>query len=204
MRRRLTEASHLYYRPMSDDRLRETIVERHVIHTGRYVTFCVDTVRDPDGRIHVRDIVDHPGAIAVVPIDGDDVYLVRQFRHAAGRALLEIPAGTRDRLGDGTLEAPDATARRELAEETGFHAGSWRHLGSFWTAPGFASEEMHLYLARELTPVAGHTPDPDERLDLVRLPWREAVELADSGQIEDAKTLVGLYRLARLAAAGEL
>jgi ADP-ribose pyrophosphatase len=196
--------SHLYYRPMTDEHLREIPVERRVLHRGRYLTFCIDTVRDPDGRIHTRDVVDHPGAVAVVALDGADVLLVRQFRHAAGRALLEIPAGTRDRLDDGTLEAPDLTARRELAEETGFHAGSWRHLGAFWTAPGFASEEMHLFLARDLTPVLGHAPDPDERLELVRMPWREAIARADRGEIEDAKSLVGLYRLARLADGGEL
>ena len=190
---------------MTDDRLAEETIDRHVVHAGRYLTFRIDTIRDATGAQHERDIVDHPGAVAILPLDGEDLLLVRQFRTAAGRILLEIPAGTLERGSDGSVEAPDGAARRELGEETGFEAARWRRLGSFWTAPGFASERMTLYLATDLRPQADyHGPEPDERLDLVRLPWPEAVARAERGEIEDAKSLVGLFWLARLADRGEI
>lgn len=184
---------------MTDERLHETVVESTVLHHGHYVTFRVDTVVDPDGGRHVRDIVDHPGAVAVVALDGADLLLVRQFRLAAGRVLLEIPAGTLDRHPDGSIEDPAVAAPRELAEETGYRAGSWRRLGTFWTAPGFASEAMTLYLATDLTAVDGYAgPEPDERLDLVRMPWPDAVAAAERGEFADAKTILGILWVARL------
>ena len=147
----------------------------------------------------------HPGAVAIVALDPEDrVLLVRQFRSPAGRTLLEIPAGTLDvDETTGAIEDPDLAARRELEEETGVRAASWRHVGSFWTAPGFATELMHLYLAAELTPAHADRlgPDDDERLQLVRMPWRDAVAAAERGEIADAKSLVGLFWLARLRAA---
>ncbi|MEO7665099.1 MAG: NUDIX hydrolase [Candidatus Limnocylindrales bacterium] len=189
----------------ADDRLRETVVGSTPVHHGHYIDVRVDDVVTPDGRRSKRDIVGHPGAVAIVALDPQDrVLLVRQFRLAAGRTLLEIPAGTLDRANDGTLEDPDIAARRELEEETGFRAGSWEHLGAFWTAPGFATELMHLYLARDLRPADGHRlgPDEDENLEMVAIPWRDAVGLAERGEIADAKSLVGLLRLARILEAG--
>lgn len=169
------------------------------------MAFRVDTIEDAGGKRHQREIVEHPGAVAVIPIVGEDVLMVRQWRTPVERVVLELPAGTLDRRDDGSTEDPDVAAPRELEEETGHRAGSWRKLGRFWTAPGFAEEEMHLYLATELRPLPEYRgPDTDEYLDLVRLPWREAVAMADRGRIEDAKTLIGLFWLARLAAAGEL
>ena len=117
--------------------------------------------------------------------------------------MLEIPAGTLDRHEDGSVEDPELASRRELEEETGYRAASWRLLGRFWTAPGFATEVMHLYLATELT-AAGEdslVPEADERLHLVRLPWREAVSAAERGEIADAKSIVGLFWLARIRGA---
>ena len=187
----------------ADERLRETVVGSRTVHRGFYLDVRVDDIVTPDGRRATRDIVGHPGAVAIVAVDPEDrVLMVRQFRLAAGRTLLEIPAGTLDRAADGTLEDPDLAARRELEEETGYRAGSWQHLGSFWTAPGFATELMHLYLATELVPVDGDrlAPDADERLELEHVPWREAVAMTDDGTIADAKSLVGLLRLARLRA----
>jgi ADP-ribose pyrophosphatase len=190
---------------MADEHLRETTVARRVVHAGRFITFRVDTVEDAAGGRHEREVVDHPGAVAILALDGDDLLLVRQYRLPAGRVLLEIPAGTLDRQPDGRVEDPDLAAPRELAEETGHQAASWRRLGTFWTAPGFASEAMTLYLAGNLTAIAGYAgPEPDERLDLVRLPWREALALAEAGGIEDAKSLVGIFWLARLAEGGRL
>lgn len=172
-----------------------------MLHRGRYLTFRIDTVERADGSRSTRDIAGHPGAVAIIALDPDDrVLLVRQFRVAPGRTLLEIPAGTLDSAPDGTPEDPAAAARRELEEETGYRAGTWRELGSFYTAPGFTDELMHLYLATDLRPATGDRlgPDDDEHLELIRLPWRDAVAAADRGDIVDAKSLVGLFRLDRL------
>jgi ADP-ribose pyrophosphatase len=188
-----------------DAALRETTVGGRVVYQGRYLTFRVDTIRDAGGEQREREIVGHPGAVAIVALDGDDVLLVRQWRHATGDTLLEIPAGTIDTLPDGTPEDPAACAPRELAEETGYVAARWRKLGAFWTAPGFTNEYMHLYLAQGLTAVANYAgPEPDEHLALVRMPWRQALDMADRGEIRDAKSLVGIFHLARLADRGEL
>ncbi len=126
--------------------------------------------------------------------------LVRQYRVAVGEALLEIPAGTLDVMDDGSIEDPERAAPRELEEETGMRAGTWRRIASFYTAPGFASELMHLYLATDLRPADGKllTPDEDEHLLLERLPWRDAVAAAERGELRDAKTILGLLWLARL------
>ncbi|MEK6720384.1 MAG: NUDIX hydrolase [Chloroflexota bacterium] len=185
--------------------LTETVVDSRVVHRGGYLEVRVDRIRRADGSEADRDIVGHPGAVAILAIDDEErVLLVRQFRLAAGGPLLEIPAGGLDVGADGlTHEDPGAAARRELEEETGSRARTWRRLGSFWTAPGFATELMHLYLATGLEAVLADgrfAPDEDERLELVRLPWREAVELAERGAICDAKSIVGLFWLARLQA----
>ena len=185
----------------ADDRLRETVTASRTVHRGHYLEVRVDDIATPGGGTSTRDIVAHPGAVAIVALDPDDaVLMVRQFRLAAGRTLLEIPAGTLDRVAGGGVEDPDLAAPRELEEETGFRAGSWEHLGAFWTAPGFATELMHLYLARDLVPAHENRlgPDEDERLELEHIPWREAVAMAERGEIADAKTLVGLLRLGRI------
>lgn len=142
--------------------------------------------------------------MAILAIDDEDrVLLVRQYRVAVGRTLLEIPAGTLDVADDGTIEDPELAAPRELEEETGLRAGSWRLINRFFTAPGFASELMHLYLATDLRPADGErlTPDEDERLLVERMHWRDAVTAADRGDIADGKTLVALLWLARSMAA---
>jgi ADP-ribose diphosphatase len=185
----------------ADDRLRETVVGSRIVHRGHYLDVRVDEITTPDGRHSSRDIVGHPGAVAIVAVDPDErVLLVRQFRLAAARTLLEIPAGTLNRAADGTLEDPDLAARRELEEETGFRAGSWEHLSAFWTAPGFATELMHLYLATDLVPAYEDRlgPDEDERLELERIPWRDAVAMAVGGEIADAKSILALLWLARI------
>ena len=125
--------------------------------------------------------------------------LVRQYRVAVGEALLEVPAGTLDVAEDGTIEDPDEAARRELEEETGMRAGSWREVARFYTAPGFASELMHLYLATDLRPADGERlgPDEDEHLLLEAVPVADAVAAAERGEFMDAKTLVGLLWLGR-------
>lgn len=168
----------------------------------------VDTVETPDGRRSTRDIAGHPGAVAIVAVDAEGrVALVRQWRTAAGGVLLEIPAGGLDVHDDGAKEDPALAARRELEEETGLRAGTWRRLASFYTAPGFTDEYMHLFLATDLAPAHPDGrlgPDEDERLILDWLPWDEALAAIERGDIRDAKSIVGISWLARLAERGQL
>jgi ADP-ribose diphosphatase len=187
------------------DPLFERTLASRLIYSGRLLTFRIDTVEDADGGQHEREIVAHSGAVAIVALDGEDLLMVRQFRTPTGRVLLEIPAGTLNRASEGDAEQADVAAARELEEETGYQAARWRRLGSFFSAPGFTTEEITLYLAQDLMAVAHYPgPAPDERLQLVRVPWQRAVEMAESGELADAKTLVGVFWLARLAEAGQL
>jgi len=193
--------------PFGDDPLEEHVVERMVVHKGRYLEFRVDTIARADGTGGTRDTVGHPGAIAVLALDDDRrLLMVRQWRVPAERAMLEIPAGTLDIL-DGAIEDPDLAAPRELEEETGHRASTWRKLSTFWTAPGFATELMHLYLA---TGIAGAdadsrlSPDEDERLELVHCSIPDAVAMVESGEISDAKTILGVLWLDRLARNGDV
>lgn len=184
-----------------DDPLREKLIGTEVIKRGRILEFRIDTVEAADGHRSTRDIAGHPGGVCVVAIDSEDrVLFVRQWRHATGGALLEIPAGTLDRHDDGSVEEHAGAAARELEEETGSIAGTWRYLGAFYTAPGFTSERMHLYLATDLRAADedGLGPDEDERLELRPIAFGEALAMADRGEIRDAKSLIGLYRVDRL------
>jgi ADP-ribose pyrophosphatase len=188
------------------DDLTETVVASRGLHQGHYQTFRIDTIERADGSRAERDIVGHPGAVAILAIDpGGEVLFVRQFRVPAGRVLLEIPAGTLDTdPATGAVEDHALAARRELEEETGYRASTWRHLASFWTAPGFATELMHLWLATDLRPADGERlgPDEDEHLRLERMPLSDALAAAERGEISDAKSLVGLFWLDRLGVAG--
>ena len=173
-------------------------VERRTIYEGHVLDLAIDTVEFQDGARREREIVVHPGAVAIVALDGDELVFVRQYRAPAETVLLEIPAGTRDRLDDGSVEAPEVTAVRELAEETGLRAATWRHLARFWTAPGFATEAMDLYLATDLeADEEAETPE-EEQIELERVPWQRALALVESGEIADAKSIVGVLWLARL------
>ena len=153
--------------PGATEHLRETQTSRRVIYTGRLLTFYEDDVRLADGTRAQREVVAHPGAVAIVAIDdADRVVLVRQWRHAVDRALWELPAGTRDRE-----EAPARTAERELAEETGLRAARIRPLATAPLTPGYSTEVMHFFLATGLT--QGPTDrDADERMDVERFDSR--------------------------------
>jgi ADP-ribose pyrophosphatase len=195
-------------RPFGDDPLEEQVVGSEIVHRGRYLEFRIDTIERADGTHGTRDVVGHPGAVAVLALDATGhLLLVRQWRIPARRALLEIPAGTLD-VEDGVTEDPELAVRRELEEETGHRAASWRKLATFWTAPGFASELMHLYLATGLDGVADDddrlAPDEDERLELSRVTVDEALGLVDEGEISDAKTILGILWLDRLRRDGAL
>ena len=161
--------------------------DRRVIYRGRKVDLALQPVRLADGTIADREVVIHRGAVALVPmVDRDHVCLVKNFRYAVGRTLLEIPAGTLD-----PGESPDDTAGRELAEETGYRAGSIRRIADWLVSPGVMDERMYLYLCEDLVP--GPTDhQPDEDLEPVVLPWPEAIRLVLEGQIEDAKTRLAL------------
>ncbi len=170
--------------------MKEVRVSSEQVYAGRVVRLRVDAVRlEPDGVPARREVIDHPGAVALVPVTRDRrVLLVRQYRYAAGQELLEIPAGT---LEAG--EEPETCARRELAEETGSKAATLELLASLFTSPGFCSERIHLFLARlEDGPGGDLDPDEDERLELVAMPFAEALAEALAGRIHDAKSVAGL------------
>jgi ADP-ribose pyrophosphatase len=191
---------------VADEDLRETVIGSEIVHRGRLGDFRVDTVRFSDGGTSTREILGHPGAVAIVALDpADNVLLVRQWRTAANRLMLEIPAGTLDITDPAahTIEDPARAAPRELEEETGYRANTWRKLATFWTVPGFASELMHLFLATDLAPAHDGRlgPDEDERLDLIRMPFDEALAAVERGEICDAKSIVGLFWVARLRSA---
>ncbi|MEI2721848.1 MAG: NUDIX hydrolase [Gemmatimonadales bacterium] len=166
-----------------------TLLSTRRIYSGRIVSLDVDTVRFPNGNVGELEMLRHPGASAVLPfldpVDDPDprVLLIRQFRHATGDFLWEIPAGRRD--GD---EAPETTARRELQEETGYQASHIERLTSIWTTPGFTDEVIHLFLASGLTPGASAL-EADEVLDLHPTRWSTVLQMVQSGTITDTKSL---------------
>jgi 8-oxo-dGTP pyrophosphatase MutT (NUDIX family) len=153
---------------------------------GRIAKVRVDTFRYDDGEDAEREIVEHPGAVAVLAHDGERLFLVRQPREAVGEeALLELPAGKLDEDGESPLD----TAKRELAEEIGKGARSWEHLTSFYTSPGFADEECHLFLATDLYEERAD-PDENERIEIVEAPLADLDRLIR--ECRDAKSLAGL------------
>ena len=156
---------------------------------GRLISVRVDEVERPDGRHATREIVEHPGAVAILAWDGARLAMVRQWRHAAADVLLEIPAGTMEEN-----EEPLATAQRELAEEMGVAADSWTRGPSFYTAPGFCTERLTLFLATELHEVDTKAPD-DEQIERAWLPLREALDGVEDGRVADAKSIAGILWL---------
>jgi ADP-ribose pyrophosphatase len=158
---------------------------------GRRIAVRVDDIERSDGHRTTREIVEHPGAVGILAWDGERLALVRQWRHAAGRALLEIPAGTLE-PGEEAL----ATARRELAEEAGLAAERWDDGPGFYTAPGFCTEYLRLFLATSLSEVAAGG-DEDEELEASWVTLAEALAMIDAGEIVDAKSIAGILWLAR-------
>ncbi len=174
-----------YFPQMSDS-------EDNIAH-GFKVVVTTEQVRLPNGVEIVLDIVEHPGAAAIVPFISDrEVLLIRQYRHATRGFLIEVPAG---KIDPG--ETPDETAGRELQEEVGQRAGRLEKLGWIWTSPGFASEKIHLYAAFELTAVDSR-PEDDEVIEVVPTPLEDALEMIWTGEITDAKSAVALIHAARL------
>jgi len=168
------------------------LLKSEIIYPGRAFTIRRDQIRLPDGRTTKFDIVEHHGSVVLIPIDAEgNLLFVRQYRHAAGKDMLELPAGT---LDEG--EAPEACARREIREETGMAADNLELVGGFYLAPGYSTEYMYVYLATNLR----HDPlqaDADEFLEVASFPLAEALKMAERGEIPDSKSLAALA-LARL------
>jgi len=162
-------------------------VQSKSVYTGIVINLNVDTVTLPNGLTVDLEMVRHPGAAAVVPLKDDDtVILIRQFRHAVGGFIYEIPAG---KLHTG--EDPTVCAARELEEEIGYRAGRLDLLSSIYTAPGFTDEVIHIYKATELRAGRQHL-DRDEVLEVIEMPLSEAIRMIETGVIRDAKSIVGL------------
>ncbi|HVJ48417.1 NUDIX hydrolase [Desulfitobacterium sp.] len=165
--------------------LREECLRQETIFQGRLLRLNRDVVRLPNGAEATREVVIHPGAVAIVAMEGEELLLVKQYRYPIAQETLEIPAG---KLESG--ETPEACAQRELREETGYQ-GRLTYLGRFYTTPGFSNELIHLFSARDLV-WAPLTADEDEFLGVERIPWVEAIRKARNGEFQDAKTALGI------------
>jgi ADP-ribose pyrophosphatase len=166
-------------------------VTARVVHRGRSIVVTVDEVTLPNGRRVELDLVRHPGASAVVPFETErDVLLLRQYRHAVGGTIWEVPAGKLD--GD----PPDVCARKELEEEAGRRAGRLEKLASIWTTPGFTDEVIHLFAAFDLETIPVRH-EPDEVIEVVRMPLARALDLVFSGELSDAKSALAIVHASR-------
>jgi ADP-ribose pyrophosphatase len=166
---------------------KEKVIDTRKIYEGRVFDVHVDTVELADGSTYEREVVQHLGAVAIVPVDDQgNVIMVKQYRIGAGKHLLEIPAG-----GLKLNEPPDECARRELQEEIGYYPDRLIKLGGFWVAPGYTTEHITIYLAQDLRP--SRLPgDADEDIAVERIPFQQAYQQALDNQYEDSKTLIGL------------
>jgi ADP-ribose pyrophosphatase len=175
-----------------DGDIRERLIASEPVFAGTLLSVRVDEVALPEGARTRREVVVHPGAVAIVPMLGDGkVVMIRQYRHAAGRVLYELPAGT---LRPG--EAPLDCARRELAEETGYEAGEMRPLFSVYLSPGYSTECIHLFFASQLKPRA-RAADADEHVEPVAVPLEDAVGMVGRGEVQNAAAVCGLLAAAR-------
>jgi ADP-ribose pyrophosphatase len=167
------------------------VLDSKEVFRGRVFDVSVDTVREGD-KTYVREVVHHPGSAVIIPVfDDGTLALVRQYRHPAVKYLLEVPAGSLS-----APESPEEGAARELEEELGVVAGRMEKLTEFFVSPGFVEEKMWLYLATELTETEQRLED-DEILDIVRVSFTRAFEMIEDGEIEDAKTIIGIMLAAR-------
>ncbi len=168
------------------------LLSSEVVYKGRLFDVNLDTIKMDGGVIARRETLIHPGAVCMVPVDGDGrLLLVTQYRHAAGRRLLELPAGT---LEPG--EEPAAAVERELQEEVDRHPGKVVPLGGFYVAPGYTSEYIHLFVCTELR-ASAMDGDEDEDIEVVPLSVEEALAAIDDGRIRDAKSVIGILRFVR-------
>jgi ADP-ribose pyrophosphatase len=166
----------------------ERIVSTRIVYRGQVVGLRVDEVELPSGEVTTLEVVEHRDVVVVVALDGEDnVLLVRQYRHAVDRQLLELPAG-----GMESSESPEDCVRREMREETGFLPHRLERLGGYFSAPGFCTEYLHLYLATDLKP-SPLVAEDTESIELVRIPRERVLGLVASGEVCDAKSVAGLH-----------
>lgn len=172
--------------------LKAKLVSSKIAYKGKVFNVHTDTVIEPGNRRNTREVIRHNGSVVILGVDetknpkDPDVILIRQYRHAAGRFLIELPAG---RIDPG--ESPLPAAKREMIEETGFRAKRWSVLTKYFASPGFLGESMQIYLARDLKEGIAR-PEPDEHIEVHRVPLSVALHLATTGEIQDGKTLIGL------------
>jgi ADP-ribose pyrophosphatase len=177
------------------------LISSKIAYKGKVFSVNQDTVKEPNGHIHVRDVIRHNGSVVILAIDDSTspkdpiIIMERQYRHAAGQFLYELPAGSLD-----PGESPLAGAKREMIEETGYRAKKWTLLTKYFASPGFLGEWMQIYLARDIRPGQAQ-PEVDEHIEILRIPLSEALALIAANKIHDGKTLVGLllYDAARRA-----
>lgn len=178
----------------SDGKLRlgEKKLASRIIYSGKIINLRLDDVELPDGKLARREVVEYSGAVAVTALtSGGELVLVRQYRYPIGKESLEIPAG---KIESG--EDPLSCARRELREETGAEAAEWEFLCRFYSTPGFCTEEMHLYLARNLE-FKGQQTDEDEFIQVEKVPLEQCLEMIASGVICDAKSIIGVLTVSK-------
>lgn len=178
-----------------------TLISSKLAYKGKVFSVFTDQVKEPGGDVNTRDVIRHNGSIVILAVDEStnpqdpEIILERQYRHAAGQFLIELPAG---RIEPG--EAPLAAAKREMIEETGYRAKRWTHLTKYFASPGFLGESMNIYLARDIREGAAQ-PEADEQIEVVRMRLSEVLGLIAADKIHDGKTLIGIlfYDAARRA-----
>jgi ADP-ribose pyrophosphatase len=177
--------------------LSESQLSSRTVFKGRLLHVKEDTVLLPNGRETVREYIEHPGAVVIVPLfENGDILLERQYRYPLRRDFIELPAGKID-PGEDVL----ACGQRELLEETGYTASEWQYLTTAYPCIGYSDERLVYYLAGGLD-YSGHQPDEDEFLEILRMPIGQALDMVKSGEICEAKTLIGLYWLEKILSEG--
>ena len=178
--------------------LKETTISQKTVYEGVIVNVRLDEIQLPDGRPGRRELIEHPGAVAVFAIDEQDrVVLVRQYRYAVGEPVLELPAG---KLEPG--EDPRDSALRELEEETGLQPKTVLPMGVAYSSPGILQETLHLYFAKDLVQADAH-PDDGEFVEVLRIPYGELMDMVRRDEIKDGKTLAGILKAQRFLEKGQ-